>query len=83
MLVDISINPKDLSCDLTYSVEQFSAEYNYSEAIAILSMVAGDFNIDPELEPEEFKAFILKAKEESKLNLTFNIDEDGLDLEFN
>lgn len=78
---DISIDPKSMSAHLTFKIEDFNSEKDYKDALAILSMVAGDFHLDPEIEVEELKQFIEKAKNEAKMALKFVINEEELELE--
>ena len=81
MKTDISIHPKDLSARVLFNVEDFSGEQDYKDALAILSMVAGDYHLDPEVEVEEMMGFVQQAKNEAKMALEFIVDEDGLELE--
>ena len=81
MKVDISINSEDFSTKLTLETAAFENDRSFSEAGAILTMIAGDYSLDPELETSELKSFVNKAIEDSKTKLVFTIDEDGLDLE--
>lgn len=81
MKTDISINPKSLEAHVFFKVEDFTKEHDYKDALAILSMVAGDYHLDPELEVEELQAFVEQARNEAKMALEFVVDEEGLELE--
>lgn len=78
---DISIDPKTMSARLLFKIEDFKSEKDFKDALAILSMVAGDFHLDPEVEVEELQGFVQKAKNEAKMALEFVVDEEGLELE--
>lgn len=81
MKSDITIHPKDLSATLIFHVEDFRSDSDYKNALAILSMVAGDYQLDPEVEVKELKAFVEQAIEGDKNALEFIVDEEGLELE--
>lgn len=81
MKTDITVNPKTLAADIIFLVEDFKKEHDFKDALAILSMVAGDYHLDPEVEVDEFQGFVQKAKNEAKMALKFTVDEEGLELE--
>lgn len=81
MKTDISINPKTLAAHVVFLAQDFAKESDYKDALAILSMVSGDFHLDPEIGVEELKEFVQKAKNEAKMALEFVVDEEGLELE--
>lgn len=82
MKTEITIDPKTLSAEMILKVEDFKSEKDFKDSLAILSMVAGDYHLDPEVEVEELEGFVQKAKNEAKMALKFTVDEEGLDLEF-
>ncbi|MCO4754812.1 MAG: hypothetical protein KC478_10045 [Bacteriovoracaceae bacterium] len=81
MKTEISVDPKTLSAKALFLVEDFKEEKDFKDTLAILSMVAGDYHLDPEVELDELKDFVKKAQEEAQSALEFIIDEEGIDLE--
>lgn len=81
MKTEITVNPKTMAATILFKVEDFTKEADYKNALAILSMVAGDYHLDPEVEVEELQGFVQQAKNEAKMALEFIVDEEGLELE--
>ena len=81
MKTEITVDPKTLSASAIFMVEDFKSDKDYKDTLAILSMVAGDYHLDPEVEVDELKEFVAKAKEENHSALEFIVDEEGVELE--
>lgn len=81
MKTDITVNPKTLAAHVLFKVEDFTKDHDYKDSLAILSMVSGDYHLDPEIEVEELKEFVQRAKDEAKTALEFVVNEEGLELE--
>lgn len=81
MIADISVNPKTLDCDIRFRIEDIKNENSIKDCLAIVSMISGDYALDPELELEDMISFVEKAKNEDKVTLLFTVSEDGLELE--
>lgn len=82
MNTQININQKTLDTDVIFKVEDIQSQDHAKECLIILTMIAGDYALDPEIELEDFNSFVEKAKSEDKMALLFSINEDGLELEF-
>ena len=78
MLVDIQIVPKTLEAILKFDIVNFSSDKSYKDAIAIITIVAADYSLDPELKVEDLQEIIAKAKGDTKNILVFSIFEDGV-----
>jgi hypothetical protein len=81
MKTDISINHKTLDTNITFKVNDIKNENSLKDCLAIVSMISGDYALDPELDLEDMISFVEKAKSEDKMALLFTISEDGLELE--
>lgn len=82
MKADITINPSTFDAHVTFNTQDFKSDIDIKNTLAIVSMIAGDFSLDPEIEVGDMKNFVERAKTEDKVALLFTIGEDGLDLEF-
>ena len=83
MNLDINLNPKEGSAELTFKLESISSDRNKLEVISILQIIASDFALDPELELEDINSILGKANNDSKKSITFFMDEEGLEVELN
>jgi hypothetical protein len=81
MKCDINVNPKTYECTLDFVLKDYTAEKDYQNSLAILAMVSGDYNLDPELELEEFKVLITNGLDDKKDIIQFIIDEEGIEAE--
>jgi len=81
MKLDISFHPQDHMAFLNFAVSDFTTELQYKECLAIVTIISGDFYLDPELEITDIEEFVATAKEKNKTNLIFELSEDGLELE--
>lgn len=81
MLVDIKIIPKTFEAVLTFKLENFKDDKSFKDAIAIVTMIAGDYNLDPELEVTDLQDMVTMALKENKQSMIFSILEDGIEAE--
>lgn len=81
MLVDIQIVPKTYEAVLKFELENFKDEKSFKDAIAIVTMVAGDYSLDPEIELEDLQDMVKVALKENKKSMIFSIMEDGIEAE--
>ncbi len=82
MLVDINIDPKTFDASVKFELENFSSSTSFKSSIAIITMIAGDYSLDPELEVEDLEEMVTMALKDSKTSLIFTISEDGIEAEF-
>ena len=82
MIVDIQLDPKNEETKAIFEIANIVSAINIKEVIAIVSIICGDYHMDPELEESELEEFLKQAKDKEKTNLTFYISEEGLELEF-
>lgn len=81
MNCDISVNPKTFECTLEFKLENFHTEKDYQDSLAVLSMISGDYSLDPEIELDEFKKLIGQGLNNNKSLIQFLIDEEGIEAE--
>ena len=81
MLVDITFDKKEQTACLNFKIENLNSVLAKQETLAILTTMAADFYLDPELEVEDLDSFISQATEGDKNSLYFILHEDGLELE--
>ena len=82
MKVDITFDKENESAQVTFSIDQFISERRFNEARAIIQIFAGDFSLDPDLDADDFTEIINKAKEGEHESFTFEISEDGIEVDF-
>lgn len=82
MKLNIDFNAKEQMALLTFPVEEFTSEREFSVAISIISTFSADFDLDPELEKEDLQEIIERAISEDKDSFTFEICEDGIEVSF-
>ena len=82
MLVDITFQKKEQTATLAFKIKDLDSQLAKQETLAIITTMAADFYLDPELEIEEIKGFATQALEQDKESLVFILHEDGLELEF-
>lgn len=82
MLVDIKIDPKTLDADLSFDLVNFKDQTSYKNAIAIITMVAGDYSLDPEFEIEDLQEMVEKGVEMTHKTLIITISEEGIEAEY-
>ena len=75
MLVDITIDAKNLDAIIRFEVENLKDEKSYKDSLAIISMVAGDYSLDPELEISELKDMAKMALDKGLKAIIFDINE--------
>jgi hypothetical protein len=81
MICDIKINPKTLECTLEFELTHFISDKEFKDSLAILTMVSGDYSLDPEIELDEFKDLINQGVSSKKSIIQFLIDEEGIEAE--
>lgn len=81
MLVDITIDPKNLDAFIRFEVENLKDEKSYKDSVAIISMIAGDYNLDPELEVLDLQEMVKMALDKGMKAIIFDINEDGVEAE--
>ena len=81
MLVDIKFQKDHQSASLSFKVDDFKDLLSRQECLAILSLTAADFYLDPELGMDDLEELVEQARESKKQSLIFYLHEDGLELE--
>ncbi len=82
MNTNITIDPKSFEASITFKFEDYKAPKDFKDSLAIISMIAGDYSLDPELELEDFQQLIDQGKEAGKTSISFSVSEEGLEAEF-
>ncbi|MCT4641794.1 MAG: hypothetical protein N4A33_05800 [Bacteriovoracaceae bacterium] len=82
MKCDITIDEKNLECNLTFNLGDFTDQKNYKDALTVVSMVSGDYHLDPEIELDDFIELVSKGKSDNKQVITFSINEEEIGAEF-
>ena len=81
MLVDIKFNEKTQSSTATFELVNLNTENDLKQCLAIVTVLAADYYLDPEIEVEQLQDFIKQGLEKEAKTLCFFFDEDGLELE--
>ena len=80
MLVDFDIDDKNESFHLKFENINFTKERNYILAVDIINCIAGDYSVDPEIEVDDMKDIVKRAKDAEKKNFSVEIHEGGVDI---
>ena len=81
MKTDISIDPKNMDARIEFKFDDFNSPVDFKNSVAIISMIAGDFSLDPELELEDLNDLVIQGKEAGNSSIVFEIGEDGIEAE--
>lgn len=81
MKVDISVAKDEVQVDITFFCDAFTGPKSYREAIHIVTCFSYDFDLDPELGPEDLEEIIEKTRELEKDQFTFVINEEGIEVD--
>ncbi len=82
MKTEISIDPKTMDAKIQFQFDDFKGPIDFKNSVAIISMIAGDFSLDPELELEDLTDLVVQGKEAGNTSIIFEIGEDGIEAEF-
>lgn len=81
MLTDISIEPKTFSATIRFEIANLIDDKAFKDSIAIISMIAGDYSLDPELEVSDLQDMAKMALDKDVKAIIFDINEDGIEAE--
>lgn len=79
MQSEFNVDPKTHDSTLKFAFSNFKGPKDYTNALTLLFMVCGDYQLDPELEMEDFEEIIQSTKESGKDSICFYISEEGLE----
>lgn len=79
MLSEFNVDQKTHDCTLKFAYKSFQSQKDYVNALTLLFMVCGDYQLDPELELEDFQQIISASQESGKEHICFYIGEEGLE----
>ncbi|MCB9062052.1 MAG: hypothetical protein H6622_11070 [Halobacteriovoraceae bacterium] len=79
MNIYINENVKDQMALITFFCDQFKVERDYILALNFICAVCGDFELDPEITPDDLKEIVQTAKEKEG-EFTFEISEEGIEV---
>lgn len=82
MKIDVNFNRETESARVTFFNEEFIDDLAFNKARAIVQIFAGDFALDPDMEADDFVEIISKARELEHDRFTFDISEDGIEVDF-
>lgn len=81
MKVDISFSKGGDCANVKFFLEEFKGPKDTLTGLSILTLVAADYDLDPELEPEDFDGILAQIKEEKMEDFIVTIDEDGIEID--
>ena len=82
MIVDITIDAKTTDAEIKFEFALIKDIKDTMDSVAIISMIAGDYSLDPELDLEDFKELVNKGLTGGNKYITFDINEDGIEAEY-
>ena len=81
MIIDVDFNGSEQTTMVTFAIEQFKGDRDYHVASSIVQTFSADFDLDPELEKEDFVDIIEKAHSGEGNHFTFYISEEGIEVD--
>ncbi len=81
MLIDVNFDGNSQTSFIKFPIDQFEDQRQYHVAIAIIQTFSADFDLDPELEPEDLKEIISAVNEKKQNAFTVEISDDGIEVE--
>ena len=73
MISEFHVDQKTHDCTLKFAYSSFESQKDYVNALTLLFMVCGDYQLDPELELEDFQQIISSSQESGKDHICFYI----------
>lgn len=80
MLVDISYVGEE-AIHITYFVDEFKISRDYAVALSIMANFSAEFELEPELEVEDFEEILSQIEKTGKSKFVVQIDEEGIEIE--
>lgn len=81
MIVDIDIDKFSKSYLLKFQLEHFKTPEDYKMAVTVVTCFSNDYDLDPELDDSDMKDIADKTIELEKDFFTFDINEDGIEVD--
>ena len=81
MLVDVDIDKFSKSYLLKFEVKNFKSPDDYKMAVTVVTCFSNDYDLDPELDDSDMKEIVEKTIELEKDLFTFDINEDGIEVD--
>ena len=81
MKYEITIQEKTFDCEVKCFCEEIQSEKDFKQIIALISIIAADYDLDPELEIDDLQGIIDKVKTEAKNSYSFLISEEGIEVD--
>lgn len=81
MIVDINFDEKDQVAVITFFPKEFSSPGHYSLALVYLSIIAGEYDLDPEMTEDDLQIIIDSAIDKNQDAVVFAISEDGIEVD--
>ena len=81
MKLEIDYKAAQELVELKFHCNQLTNKRDINVALSILQTFSADYDMDPEISPEDLQGFLKKADTDNKDTLIFEISEDGIELE--
>lgn len=75
------VDEKSLESFIEFQVSEFKSQKDFKDALALITMVAGDYELDPEVDEEVLTDLIEKTKEYTKESFIFSFHEEGIEVD--
>lgn len=79
MNCNFEIDHKSHDATLNFKFSEFKELRSFQDALTLIFIICADYQLDPELELEDFQQIIESSKESGKEGISFYINEDGLE----
>ncbi len=81
MIVDLNFDEKDQAAVITFFPKEFSSPGHYSLALIYLTIIAGEYDLDPEMSEDDLREMIEGATEKNQDAVAFVVSEDGIEVD--
>lgn len=75
------VDEKSLESFVEFNINEFKGPGDYKNALALISIIAADYELDPEMDQDTIDELIAKTKEYAKECFTFSFHEEGIEVD--
>lgn len=80
MQIDFNLD-QDFTSSLKFELTNIQTDRDKKLVVALVTMVSGDYALDPEIELSTIDEILDSVKTQNKESFTFQINEDGIEVD--
>lgn len=81
MNVRFWVDEGSLESFIEFNIRNFNEPMDFKNALALITMVAADYDLDPEMDEETMIDIIKKTQEHEKETFVFSFHEEGIEVD--